>query len=101
VSLSRALLQDIRSLDEFDLRRLMVFIGEMVSVKAGRLPPVAPAIIRDASAKRVSYRRQLIRCGKRACSTCPHGPYWYAFWRQDGRVRSRYVGKELPSTAGA
>jgi hypothetical protein len=41
---------------------------------------------------------QWIRCGKRACRSCPHGPYWYAFWwdadRQ--RMRSGYVGKFLP-----
>ena len=45
---------------------------------------------------RLSYRR----CGKANCSTCVegpgHGPYWYASWRDGGRVRSRYLGREIP-----
>jgi len=51
----------------------------------------------------ISYRRQYRRCGKPRCPTCGakdapgHGPYWYAFWRQDGRMRSRYLGKHLPA----
>jgi predicted ATPase/DNA-binding SARP family transcriptional activator len=49
----------------------------------------------------VTYRQQYRRCGKQSCSRCApgqpgHGPYWYAFWREQGRPRSRYIGKELP-----
>jgi hypothetical protein len=35
----------------------------------------------------------MIRCGKQNCGRCPHGPYWYAYWREDGRRRSRYIGR--------
>jgi hypothetical protein len=35
----------------------------------------------------------MVRCGKETCTTCPHGPYWYAYWTEDGRRRSRYVGR--------
>ena len=50
----------------------------------------------------VSYRQQYRRCGKRACLRCApgqpgHGPYWYAFWTEDGRSRSRYLGKDRPA----
>ncbi len=53
---------------------------------------------------RVTYRRQYRRCGKAGCTCCGlgrpgHGPYWYAFWREGGRPRSRYVGKEPPPGA--
>jgi hypothetical protein len=44
----------------------------------------------------VGYRLQSVRCGKRGCTRCPHGPYWYAYWREGGRVRTRYIGKDLP-----
>ena len=49
----------------------------------------------------VSYSRQYRRCGKADCPRCVaggagHGPYWYAYWREDGRRRSRYIGKEAP-----
>jgi hypothetical protein len=36
-------------------------------------------------------RRVLILA--RARLECPHGPYWYATWSEDGKRRSRYVGK--------
>lgn len=46
-----------------------------------------------------SFRLQYIRCGKRNCGRCPHGPYWYAFWSEGGRTRSRYIGKVDPRVA--
>lgn len=30
-----------------------------------------------------------------------HGPYWYEFWREGKRTRSRYVGKTLPRGAAS
>ena len=49
----------------------------------------------------VTYRQQYTRCNRRGCRTCApeglgHGPYWYAYWRQDGRLRSHYLGKQPP-----
>ena len=49
---------------------------------AGRVPDGA----------KITYRREEVRCGKANCTRCPHGPYWYAYWREDGRLRSRYLG---------
>lgn len=43
-----------------------------------------------------SLRREWVRCGKEACRSCPHGPYWYAYWWEGGRTRKRYLGKKLP-----
>lgn len=53
----------------------------------------------------LTYRLQYVNCGKRRCKTCggrsyAHGPYWYAFQHQGGRVRSFYVGKERPAVFG-
>ena len=49
----------------------------------------------------VTYSRQYRRCARPDCPSCAdgragHGPYWYAFWHENGRARSRYVGKLLP-----
>ena len=33
-------------------------------------------------------------CGKPRCRCArghPHGPYWYRFWREDGRLRKAYI----------
>jgi hypothetical protein len=44
------------------------------------------------------YRQEYVRCGKATCTACSaragHGPYWYAYWRQNGRLHKRYLGKE-------
>lgn len=51
-----------------------------------------------------TYRQQMVRCGKSGCRRCSdgsgHGPYWYAFWRdENGRSRSRYCGLRKPDEA--
>jgi hypothetical protein len=46
-----------------------------------------------------TYRLQGVRCGKERCKCAAgefHGPYWYAYWFEQGKTRSQYVGKKLP-----
>ncbi len=48
-----------------------------------------------------TYRLEYIRCGKSKCkcgSGSLHGPYWYAYWTEKGKTKSRYIGKNLPNT---
>jgi hypothetical protein len=40
-----------------------------------------------------TYRLEMVRCGKANCSSCPHGPYWYLYYRVGKRVVSKYIGK--------
>lgn len=49
---------------------------------------------------KVSYLLQTRRCSKVGCAGCPHGPYWYAYWREGGKLHSAYVGKERPDEQG-
>ena len=87
--IDRALIKQVRALDEFDLRRLQIFIrGLLVDDE-----PVAAEVVTPPA---VTYRHEKVRCGKPGCKSCPHGPYWYAYWREGGRVRSRYIGRRLP-----
>jgi len=50
---------------------------------------------------KVTYRQQYTRCGKDRCRKCKegagHGPYWYAYWSENGRTVSKYVGIHLPA----
>jgi hypothetical protein len=45
----------------------------------------------------VTYQLERVKCGKERCHKCPHGPYWYAYYRKGfgGKVVSKYVGKEF------
>ena len=49
--------------------------------------------------KHLTYAQQVRKCGKPYCGTCNksggHGPYWYAYYRQDGKVRCAYIGKTM------
>ena len=38
--------------------------------------------------------RQMVRCGKRNCRCTRgelHGPYFYHFWKEGGRLHKRYI----------
>ena len=89
MALDRDLLDRIRGLNRHDLRRLLIFAQGLLASREGVDAP--PEIRRG----KVSYRQERVRCGREGCGRCPHGPYWYAYWRENGRQRSRYIGKDL------
>ncbi|MGZ4103805.1 MAG: hypothetical protein ACXVQY_01800 [Actinomycetota bacterium] len=93
--IDRNLIRAVRRLDEYDLRRLMIFVRGLLLHRDGE--PFEPERAGDHG--KVTYRLEPVRCGKEGCTRCPHGPYWYAYWREDGRLRSRYIGKQLPAGA--
>jgi hypothetical protein len=92
VGLDRDLTGRIRRLDEYDLRRLLMFANGLLHSRTGER-----AGAQAVGTTRPSYRQQWVRCGKKTCTRCPHGPYWYAYWREEGRVRSGYLGKQPPA----
>jgi hypothetical protein len=42
------------------------------------------------------YRAEYVKCGKKGCKSCPHGPYWYGYERLKGKLHKRYYGKLDP-----
>ena len=50
---------------------------------------------------KVTYRQQYTHCGKERCRKCKegagHGPYWYAYWSENRRTISKYIGIHLPA----
>ncbi|HEU4318594.1 MAG TPA: hypothetical protein VFS66_00785 [Acidimicrobiia bacterium] len=85
MTLDRDLLDAVKDLDEHGLRRLQILTKAQLE-RSGAVDPTE---------SRVSLRQQMVRCGKDGCTKCPHGPYWYAYWTEGGRRRSRYVGRLL------
>ena len=86
MALDRDLLDAVKDLDEHDLRRLQILTRAQLE-KAG--------VPRSDSDPKVSMRKQMVKCGKDGCTKCPHGPYWYAYWTENGKRRTRYVGRLL------
>jgi hypothetical protein len=41
-----------------------------------------------------TIRQEYVRCGNPDCQN-QHGPYLYAYWKQDKKLKKRYVGKNL------
>jgi hypothetical protein len=39
-----------------------------------------------------TIKEERIKCGK-SCLMCPHGPYYYAYWKSDrGKLKKKYIG---------
>ena len=97
------IIDDCRKLDRSDLLELRKLIDERLH----ELPdegeefsvPVNPSreVVKRKVIGSVVYQLEKISCGKERCRRCPHGhgPYWYSYQRRDGRVVSKYIGKEL------
>ncbi len=83
--------QQLREIDE----RLYRVIEER------RASMSRPAIHAEQQFGSLTFRYETVRCGKANCTRCPHGPYWYAYWKEGGRTRSRYVGRMLPEKVRA
>jgi hypothetical protein len=37
--------------------------------------------------------RESVKCGKPDCNRCKHGPYYYAYWKENGKLKKKYVGR--------
>jgi hypothetical protein len=92
VGLPRPLVAEVRRLDESQLRHLLILArGLLID---SEVPVIEIADVPGMPT--VRYRQRHVSCGKAGCGGCPHGPYWYAHWTEDGRRRSSYIGAELP-----
>lgn len=78
----------------------------LTSSLAGELAPTLLGSVKQEH--HITYQHQYRKCGKIGCSTCygdqdarGHGPYWYAYWRENGRVLSAYAGSGEQPSSGA
>jgi hypothetical protein len=54
----------------------------------------AREVLEERHSEAMTFRLERVSCGKN-CKGCPHGPYWYGYWREGGKTRSKYIGKNL------
>jgi hypothetical protein len=95
--MDRSLYAELRRLDRHDLRRVLIYVKGLLHARGDD----SSAAGDDPDAGAVSYRLETVKCGKPGCTSCPHGPYWYAYYREEGKLKSRYIGKQRPASADA
>jgi hypothetical protein len=43
--------------------------------------------------RNASIRKEYVKCEKRYCIGCKHGPYYYGYWRdKNGKLKKKYIG---------
>ena len=86
INLSEKEIEQLREIDER--------LHRVAQERRASMP--RPAVHAEQTFGSITFRYETVRCGKANCTRCPHGPYWYAYWKENGRTRSRYVGRVLP-----
>ena len=92
-----------RDLHKLTLRQLLdlnIYVQELISETKARAKRHANSkeVLAEKVTNHRTYRQVSIRCGKDNCKCSEgsgHGPYWYAYWSEEGRTKSRYIGKKL------
>jgi hypothetical protein len=94
---------DLRRLSLDQAKQLYLELGELIQqleTTPIRRNSNNREVVQTEHIGNVIYQLEYIRCGKVGCK-CDgeygefHGPYWYAYWREDNKLRSKYVGKKL------
>jgi hypothetical protein len=75
--------------------------GEMTRRElADRGPVDARQVVEERPASAGTLRLERVKCGKVRCKKCKegegHGPYWYLYYRRNGKLTSRYIGTMIP-----
>ena len=91
------IIEHLDTLRPAELRELDTAIHDLLDhLEATRRPEYADEL---HDAKGNHYRQEYAKCGKESCKKCSegkgHGPYWYRYYREGGRLRKQYIGKEL------
>jgi hypothetical protein len=78
---------------------LHTLLEDQKSKKRVRGPIKQHEVLQAHRTSHNTYRLERVRCGKEVCKCRKgslHGPYWYAYWIENGKTKSQYIGKKLP-----
>jgi hypothetical protein len=75
--------------------------GELARRELAQREPIdGRQVVEERPARAGTLRSEMVKCGKIHCRKCErgegHGPYWYLYYRRNGKLTSRYVGKRIP-----
>ncbi len=83
-----------------DLRKVGAKVDELRSLYDAWQQPSDLGAASGAGSGVRTYRQAYVRCKKPTCTRCVaapgHGPYWYVYWREGGKLRKQYIGKQRP-----
>jgi hypothetical protein len=100
----KALQQDLRSLSLKDKKTLFNWLQTQIQQgEADHIADVVPSlsgreVVQEKHVGQTVYRQESVCCGKSGCKCAAgelHGPYWYGYRREGGKLRSWYIGKIL------
>ncbi len=78
--------------------QLKLFEGEEEIAKTRKV------VMKSFSTDSVTYLLKKVFCGKPGCRKCAfgigHGPYWYSYRKEKGKIISKYIGKVLKGISG-
>jgi hypothetical protein len=43
-----------------------------------------------------TIRKEYVKCGNPYCYSCKHGPYYYGYWKDNGKLKKKYIGRYDP-----
>jgi hypothetical protein len=97
----REIKQSVGALTPNKLRKLDAWLHELLNTAEPKKHDRAAKKrkpTKEHKATNKTYRLEGVRCGNPNCKCADgqlHGPYWYAYWSENGRTRSQYIGKQL------
>jgi hypothetical protein len=89
--LPQRLRHSVRTLSPKELKELRALLDQLL-----QHPEESPSRTPRTTKRHYTYRREYVRCGKQGCKCATgqgHGPYWYAYWKEGGTLKKKYLGK--------
>lgn len=95
-------LNEVKRLSLADQGALYDWLHDQLYGRQEEAPAVSTSAEVVATERRgkLTLQLQYRSCGKPTCKNDRHGPYWYGYYRQGGKLKSLYLGKQLPSAEG-
>lgn len=90
--------EEIIKLSLAELYQLHAWLQELIRIEQKRADRETRVFLEHQAGVGITYRQEYIKCGKEHCKCVNgqgHGPYWYAYWNENGQTRKKYIGKSL------
>jgi hypothetical protein len=103
-SLPKYLAEGLPKQDTETLREIQTYVEALIEyrtqpVEADELPETAALIDESGESQKGTVVKEKVKCGDDSCKCANgnpevmHGPYLYRYYREDGAMKSEYLGK--------